>query len=101
MGPHKPAFRPYERGEGCLKVAGALFDARLYSHDRFGLALNTALTLQACGPHLHLKGEVVRPCNVLSEFSWNAPRIVRSAIDVISDLNEALREAIDENNPST
>ena len=37
-----------------------------------------------------------RPCNVLSGFGWNAPRIVRSAIDVTSNLNEALREAIDE-----
>ena len=43
---------PMSEVRAALRVVGTLSDARLYSYDRFGPALSTALTPQACGLHL-------------------------------------------------
>lgn len=75
-----------------------LIDARLYGYDRYGLASSACTTLKSCGFHLRLKGSQTRsvPKNIMSELGWNANTIVKSSQDVILELNEVLRDYMDE-----
>ncbi len=75
-----------------------LIEARLYGYDRYGLASSTCTAPTVCGFHLHLKGAQSRsvPRNIMSEFGWNANTIIRVSQDVVIQLNEVLREYMDE-----
>ncbi len=73
-------------------------EARLYGYDRYGLTSSTCTAPTVCGFHLHLKGMQSRPVprNIMSEFGWNANAVIRALQDVVVELNEVLREFIDE-----
>lgn len=71
-------------------------EARLYGYDRYGLSSSTDTSPTNCGFHLRLKGRQVRqaPVNILSEFGWNAPTVIKSTPDVIISLNKVLRDIL-------
>ena len=75
-----------------------LIEARLYGYDRYGLASSICTTPTICGFHLRLKGSQARPVpkNIMGELGWNANTIVKSSRDVIVELNEVLRNYMDE-----
>ena len=84
-----------------LEKAGegkAFIEARLYGYDRYGLASSTCSAPTNCGFHLHFKGMQTRsfPVNIMSEFGWNAPMVIKSLPDVVVNLNRLMKEHINE-----
>ncbi len=74
------------------------YESRLYGYDRYGLSTNSCISPQICGFHLRLKNNQPKsfPKNILSEFGWNAPSIIRTVHDVIIAINRKLRDQLDE-----
>ena len=75
-----------------------LYESRLYGYDRYGLSTNSCISPQICGFHLRLRNNQPKPFpkNIMSEFGWNAPSIIRTVHDVIIALNKKLRDQLDE-----
>ncbi|MCL7383585.1 MAG: ATP-binding protein [Thaumarchaeota archaeon] len=75
-----------------------LFDARLYSYDRFSLSSRECESDFTCGFYARLQGLHAKdyPFNVLSEFAWNALSICRQAGDLIDNLNSLLQQYVGE-----
>ncbi len=90
---------PFQEVRNALsQVKDALLEARLYGYDRYGLSSSTCSSPMLCGFHLRLRGVSTRPTpkNILSEFGWNATNVIKISRDVVIQLNEILREYIDE-----
>lgn len=79
-------------------IGGEFIESRLYGYDRYGLATSTCISPFICGFHMHLKKQQERPFprNIMSEFGWNASQVIRTVSDVISDLNDTIREHLGE-----
>jgi len=73
---------------------GLLPESRLYGYDRYGLATQQCVSSVLCGFNIRLRGMQAAhiPKNILSEFSRNAPHLTRLMRDIISELNDVLRE---------
>jgi len=75
------------------------FETRLYGFDRFSLISEICATPLLCGLQYRLSSlSQVRdtPLSILSELGWNSPYIVRKHQLVVRDINDVLRERLDE-----
>jgi len=74
-----------------------LVESRLYGYDRYGLTSLQCVSPAPCGFNMRLKGVQVIPTpkNILSEFGWNGPNLIRFVRDVVVELNNLLRENMD------
>ena len=76
------------------------FEARVYGFDRYGLMSefyqqpNLPRGLHICLSDLSKSRDT--PYNILSEFGWNAPHIVRRHPNAVNSINELLKEYIGE-----
>jgi hypothetical protein len=75
------------------------FETRLYGFDRYGLMSEAYSLPYLCGLHFRFSNPsaaVDAPSYILSEFGWNAPYIVRRHFNVVSKINEVLKEYMGE-----
>jgi len=74
-----------------------LIESRLYGYDRYGLTSLQCVSPTLCGFNMRLRGmqTIPTPKNILSEFGWNSPSLIRFVRDVVVELNDLLRENMD------
>jgi ABC-type polar amino acid transport system ATPase subunit len=81
-----------------VKSANALFEARLYSYDRYGLGVQSCDT-KSCGfGHLVSNAVYARqyPVNILNDLGWNATYILLRSPHIVSDINKEFAEGCNE-----
>jgi len=89
---------PMSEIQGIAKALPS-FESRLYGFDRYGLMCGIFVLPYICGLHVRLANlSTARafPSSILSELGWNAPYIVRRHGRPVNEINDVLREHIDE-----
>uniref|UniRef100_A0A7J2U4U3 ATP-binding protein n=1 Tax=Ignisphaera aggregans TaxID=334771 RepID=A0A7J2U4U3_9CREN len=81
-----------------VKSANVLFEARLYSYDRYGLGIQSCGT-KSCGFGYIVSNAVYArqyPVYILSDLGWNATHILLQSPRVVSDINREFAEGFNE-----
>jgi hypothetical protein len=81
-----------------VKSANVLFEARLYSYDRYGLGIQSCDT-KSCGFGYIVSNAVYArqyPVHILNDLGWNATHILLQSPRVVSDINREFAEGFNE-----